>query len=96
MLDGSPSRLRGDGMPVSKVVYGQQTLIDLTSDTVTPEALLKGYTAHRSDGSVVTGIMFEGYPQRLPVYEGVQDAEEKDLLDDAGNRIEGRIVYQRI
>lgn len=88
--------MRGDGMPVSKVVYGQQTLIDLTSDTVTPEALLKGYTAHRSDGSVVTGIMFEGYPQRLPVYEGVQDAEEKDLLDDAGNRIEGRIVYQRI
>ena len=33
--------MRGDGMPVSKVVYGQQTLIDLTSDTVTPEALLK-------------------------------------------------------
>lgn len=88
--------MRGDGMPVSKVVYGQQTLIDLTSDTVIPEALLKGYTAHSSDGSVVTGIMFEGYPQRLPVYEGVQDAEEKDLLDDAGNRIEGRIVYQRI
>ena len=88
--------MRGDGMPVSKVVYGQQTLIDLTSDTVIPEALLKGYTAHSSDGSVVTGIMFEGYPQRLPVYEGVQDAEEKDLLDDAGNRIDGRIVYQRI
>ena len=62
----------------------------------TPDPLLKGYTAHRSDGSVVTGIMFEGYPQRLPVYEGVQDAEEKDLLDDAGNRVEGRIVYQRI
>lgn len=88
--------MRGDGMPVSKVVYGQQTLIDLTSDTVTPEALLKGYTAHSSDGSVVTGSMFENYPQRLPVYEGVQDAEEKDLLDDAGNRVEGRIVYQRI
>lgn len=46
--------MRGDGMPVSKVVYGQQTLIDLTADTVIPEALLKGYTAHRSDGSVVT------------------------------------------
>lgn len=96
MPEGLPSRLRGDGMPVSKVVYGQQTLIDLTSDTVIPEALLKGYTAHSSDGSVVTGIMFEGYPQRVPVYEGVQDAEENDLLDDAGNRIEGRIVYQRI
>ena len=88
--------MRGDGMPVSKVVYGQQTLIDLTSDTVTPEALLKGYTAHSSDGSVVTGSMFESYPHRVPVYDGLQDAEEKDLLDDAGNRIEGRIVYQRI
>lgn len=33
--------MRGDGMPVSKVVYGQQTLIDLTADTVIPEALLK-------------------------------------------------------
>lgn len=46
--------------------------------------------------SVVTGIMFEGYPQRVSVYDGLQDAEEKDLLDDAGNRVEGRIVYQRI
>ena len=41
MPEGLPSRLRGDGMPVSKVVYGQQTLIDLTADTVIPEALLK-------------------------------------------------------
>lgn len=88
--------MRGDGMPVSKVVYGQQTLIDLTADTVIPEALLKGYTAHSSDGRAVTGSMFEGSPQRVPVYEGLQDAEEKDLLDDAGNRVEGRIVYQRI
>ena len=96
MPEGLPSRLRGDGMPVSKVVYGQQTLIDLTSDTVIPEALLKGYTAHSSDGRAVTGSMFEGSPQRVPVYEGLQDAEEKDLLDDAGNRVEGRIVYQRI
>jgi len=40
--------------------------------------------------------MFEGYPQRVPVYDGLQDAEENDLLDDAGNRVEGRIVYQRI
>ena len=88
--------MRGNGMAINKVVYGQQALIDLTADTVIPEALLKGYTAHSSDGSVVTGSMFEDYPQRVPVYEGLQDAEEKDLLDDAGNRVEGRIVYQRV
>lgn len=42
-------------MGVSKVVYGGNTLIDLTADTVTAEKMLKGYTAHGADGDVVTG-----------------------------------------
>lgn len=40
---------------ISKVVYGNQTLIDLTSDTVTEENLLVGATAHGKDGEVVNG-----------------------------------------
>jgi len=40
---------------ISKVVYGGQTLIDLTADTVVADKLLKGYTAHGADGEVVTG-----------------------------------------
>lgn len=40
---------------VSKVVYGNQTLIDLTSDTVDASHLLTGYTAHGADGAPVTG-----------------------------------------
>lgn len=40
---------------ISKVVYGNQTLIDLTSDTVTAENLLVGFTAHGADGSAITG-----------------------------------------
>ena len=40
---------------ISKVVYGDQTLIDLTGDTVTKDKLLKGYTAHGADGEQVTG-----------------------------------------
>ena len=40
---------------ISKVVYGNQTLIDLTSDTVAADKLLNGYTAHRADGSAITG-----------------------------------------
>ena len=35
---------------VSKVIYGNQTLIDLTSDTVVANKLLDGYTAHGADG----------------------------------------------
>lgn len=42
-------------MPVSKIVYNQNTLIDLTSDTVSVETLKTGYTAHRADGTLITG-----------------------------------------
>lgn len=42
-------------MAISKVVYGGQTLIDLTGDTVTAEKVLAGYTAHAADGSAITG-----------------------------------------
>lgn len=40
---------------ISKVVYGGRTLIDLTADTVKPDKLLKGYTAHGADGEAITG-----------------------------------------
>ena len=33
-------------MAYNKVVYGAQVLIDLTADTVDPEHLLAGKTAH--------------------------------------------------
>ncbi len=42
-------------MAVSKVVYGSETIIDLTSDTVTPDKLLSGYTAHDASGAQITG-----------------------------------------
>lgn len=42
-------------MAVSKVIYGGQTLIDLTADTVTDENLLKGVTAHGKDGEPIVG-----------------------------------------
>lgn len=42
-------------MAISKVVFGGETLIDLTADTVNPEKVLKGYTAHGADGEKFTG-----------------------------------------
>lgn len=42
-------------MAISKVIYGGDTLIDLTSDTVTADKLLTGYTAHGADGEIVEG-----------------------------------------
>lgn len=42
-------------MGISKVVYGGQTLIDLTSDTIEASKLLSGITAHGKDGEPITG-----------------------------------------
>lgn len=40
---------------ISKIIYGGNVLIDLTSDTVTESALLTGYTAHGADGEEING-----------------------------------------
>lgn len=40
----------------SKIVYAGDTLLDLTEDTVTPETLLKGKTAHNAAGELITGV----------------------------------------
>ena len=40
---------------VNKVVYGNRTLIDLTSDTVTKDKILSGFTAHDKSGTIITG-----------------------------------------
>lgn len=40
---------------ISKVIYGGETLIDLTSDTVTPDKVLSGYTAHGANGETFIG-----------------------------------------
>ncbi len=41
----------------NKVVYGGQTLIDLTEDTVTADTLLAGYTAHNAAGEAIVGTL---------------------------------------
>lgn len=42
-------------MGKSKIVFGGEVLMDLTADTVRPEKLLKGYTAHGADGEPMDG-----------------------------------------
>lgn len=44
-------------MAINKVVYGSNTLVDLTSDTVTSATLLNGYTAHDKSGADISGSM---------------------------------------
>ena len=47
-------------MAVNKVVYGGNTLIDLTGDTVTANDLAEGITATGANGDKVVGVMTKG------------------------------------
>ena len=40
---------------INKVVFGGETLIDLTGDSVTPETLATGTTAHDKSGAPIVG-----------------------------------------
>ena len=44
-------------MSVNKVAVNGETIIDLTEDSVTPESLLKGTTAHNKAGESITGSL---------------------------------------
>ena len=42
-------------MGINKVVYGDRTLMDISEDTVSPETLLAGETAHDATGAPIVG-----------------------------------------
>ena len=44
-------------MGVSKVIYDGKTLIDLTNDSIAPETLAEGETAHDASGAMIVGTM---------------------------------------
>lgn len=49
-------------MAINKFVYNGVVKIDLTEDTVDTNNLLSGYTAHKKDGTQITGqVAFATY-----------------------------------
>lgn len=69
-------------MGYSKVIYGGDTLIDLTADTITADKLLKGYTAHGADGEVINGSC-------------EYDANTQDATANAAEILAGKIAYNK-
>lgn len=47
-------------MAINKVIYGNNTLIDLTSDTATEDKVLSGYIFHKASGEVAVGTASGG------------------------------------
>lgn len=83
-------------MAANKVVFKNKVLIDLTGDTVTEESLLKGYTAHKADGTIITGTAFAGYPSEYEFVDGIENSSGAAIKDSSGNKINGRIVYSKV
>ena len=60
-------------MGINKVVLGNETLIDLTQDTIQPDKLCTGYTAHDHTGEQIVGVA--GFPHD----EVVEDEQVQNI-----------------
>ena len=58
-------------MAVNKVIYGGNTLIDLTGDTVTAADLADGVKATGADGNPIVGLMPKG---EIASYDDIDNA----------------------
>lgn len=67
---------------INKVVYGGETLIDLTADTVTPDKLVQGITAHDKSGAVITGT-------------STKDSDTSDATAAVAEILFGKTAYAR-
>ena len=79
-------------MAVNKVVYGTTVLVDLTEDTVTPDKLLKGETAHDASGQLITGTMEAGIDTSDATATAAQILKDKTAYVD-GRKITGTLSY---
>lgn len=72
-------------MAVNKVIYGGNTVIDLTGDTVTSDNLVEGVVAHDKSGASITGTN--------PYEKTTTDAEvtsQADLIAQIQTALEGK------
>ena len=56
-------------MGVNKVKYGENVVLDISSDTVTADKLLQGYTAHDNTGTLITGTATQGGTEAISVVD---------------------------
>lgn len=69
-------------MAYNKVIYGGKTLIDLTGDTITPEQLKSGVTAHDKSGEVIQGTC-------------THDVDSSDATVNPAEILVGKTAYAR-
>ena len=68
-------------MAANKVIVNNQTILDLTSDTVTAATLKKGVTAHDASGAQITGTMEEASTSETWVLNKVVSLSARTQFD---------------
>ena len=66
----------------NKIVYGGETLIDLTADTVSADTLAQGITAHDKSGAIITGT-------------STKDSDTSDATVAVAEMLDGKTAYAR-
>lgn len=71
-----------EGKLINKVIFGDETLIDLTADTVSADKLAQGITAHDKTGAIITGI-------------STKDSDTSDATAAVAEILAGKTAYAR-
>lgn len=83
-------------MAINKVVYGENVLVDLTGDTVTPDKLLVGETAHNMSGEPITGTLEPSPPATAQEKTINPSAVKQTVLPDEGVDYLSQVVVNPI
>ena len=67
---------------VNKVIIGKEVKLDLTADSVTPDKLAKGITAHDKTGAPITGT-------------STKDVDSTDATVAVAEMLDGKTAYAR-
>ena len=67
---------------VNKVIIGKEVKLDLTADSVTPDKLAKGITAHDKTGAPITGT-------------STKDVDSTDATAAVAEVLNGKTFYAR-
>lgn len=77
----------------NKIIVNGIIKLDLSNDTVKSDAMLYGYSAHKSNGDVITGSLFENRPTEETIIEDMTDSNGENILDSSNDNLTVGMEY---